>query len=73
LLILLSLSLANALTEFLAMLWSMYGRGLAKSAVRVMYYAVSSDELAARRFAGEVNQYVFMMDVKRSRKAGRLP
>jgi hypothetical protein len=35
------------LTEFEAMLWSMYERGLAKSAVRVMYVAVNSDELAA--------------------------
>jgi hypothetical protein len=61
------------LTEFEAMLWSMYERGLAKSAVRVMYVAVSSDELAARRFMKEVNQYVFMMDVKRSRNSGRLP
>jgi hypothetical protein len=69
---LLSLSLANVLTDFSAMLWSMYGRGLAKSAVRVMYHAVSSDEFAARRFVGEVNQYVFMMDVKRSRNGGRL-
>jgi hypothetical protein len=73
LLILLSLNLANLLTDFSVILWSRYGRGLAKSAVRVMYHAVSSDEVAARRFAGEVNQYVFMMDLKRSRNGGRLP
>jgi hypothetical protein len=70
---LLSLSLANVLTEFEAMLWSMYGRGFAKSAVRVMYVAVGPDELAARRFMKEVNQYGFMMDVERSRNGGRLP
>jgi hypothetical protein len=68
----LSFSLANVLTEFEAMLWGMYERGLSMSAVRVMYCAVSSDELAARRFEKEANLYVFMMDVKRSRNGGRL-